>query len=138
MQRVTLGRSGKPIAVANGDRLIVGGTPSRTAFHGIVYVNESNGNNSVEDLRKVIPITVAAGAFGLLAVAAILWTTGTAAMTHPPILSVSGIVRSVTYAISIGAALVLAAFSLFGLLFGAHLHTLLQMIDSERGVRTAK
>ena len=137
MQKVTLGRSGKPIALSEGDRLIVGGTQSRTAFHAIVYVNESNGDNSVEDLRKFIPIVIAAGAFGLLAVAAIIWTTGTAAMTHPPSLSVSGIVRTAMYAISIGAALVLAAFSLFGLLFGAHLHTLLRMIDSEHVVRTA-
>jgi hypothetical protein len=132
MQKVILTRSGKPIAVSDGDRLIVGGTQSPKGFYPIVYVNESNGDNSVDDLRKIVPKVVAAGGVGLLAVLAVLGTTAIAVMTNPPIITASGIARTVIYAISIAAALGLAALSLFGLFFGTHLHTLLQMIDCER------
>jgi hypothetical protein len=84
-QKTKLTRSGKAIAVSDGDRLIVGGTRSSNGLHAIVYVNESNGDNSVDDIRKIIPKVIAAGNLGLLAVLAILGTTAIAVMTAPPV-----------------------------------------------------
>jgi hypothetical protein len=108
------------------------GTESAAGFKASVYINETNGDNSVDETRKLAPKWFWAGTAGMLGVLAILVTATIAALREPTFLSLSGAGRTGVYVVSIAAALALGAISLFVLGVGALLRHMADMLDRER------
>jgi len=130
-QRVKIKRIGRPISIAVGDRVLVVGAIHNETFQASFYINESNGDNSVDESRRLVRKTIAAGALGMLGGCAILVTVTLAALREPTLLSAGGGVRIAVYLISVAAALALGLTSFFVLWAGGLTHLLLRMIDGE-------
>jgi hypothetical protein len=130
-RRVTIKRIGRPISIAVGDRLLVVGAIHNGTFQTSFYINESNGDNSVDESRKLVRKTIGAGALGMLSGCAILVSVALGALREPTLLSAGGGIRIAIYVISVAAAHALGVTSFFVLWAGGLLHLLLRMINRE-------
>jgi len=130
-QRVALERSPAPMAIALGDQVLVAGTRQQGTFKAVYYIDETNGDNSVDESRGNNCKLMFAGAAGILAGLAVLATVGIAAYHEPAFFSSGGVGRAVIYLISAAGALALGAVSLFVLMAGAFAERLITAIDKE-------
>ena len=130
-QRVTLNRPQRPISMTNGDQVLVVGNLHSGVFAGSFYINESNGDNSVDESRETIRRTMVGGGAGVLGGLAIVGTAVIAALREPTLLSAGAIPRIGLYLVSIAAGLAVGALSFFILAASAFLYELLRMIDRE-------
>ena len=124
-------RSSAPISIANGGQILVLGTRQKDTFIVSIYLNETNGDNSVDELRKTARRMMFGGAAGMLAGLAVLLTVGIAAYREPSFLSSGGVGRTAIYLISAVGALALGTISLFFLAIGAFGEGNIRMIDEE-------
>jgi hypothetical protein len=131
-QKVTIRELGHPISIADGDRVLVVGNPNKESFQAMFYVDESNGDNSVDESRKKVRKMIVAGAAGMLGGLAVLITVAVAAIREPAFLSAGGFLRLALYLISIAVALGVEWISVFILWAGGFLNMLIGMIDGER------
>ncbi len=119
------------MAIALGDQVLVVGTREQDTVRGVFYIDETNGDNSVDESRGKFRKTMFAGAAGILGGFAVLATVGIAAYREPAFLSSAGVGRAVIYLISVAGALALGAVSLFALVAGAFAEGLVTAIDKE-------
>jgi len=130
-QIVTIERFAKPILISAGDRVLVVGTVTDEKLQAILYINESNGDESIKESRKMARKLLATGTAMMFGALAVLLTVAFAALRDPTLQSAVGIARIVIYTTSFAAALTLGSLSIIPLGAGLLQRDLHQMIDRE-------
>jgi hypothetical protein len=94
-------------------------------------VNETNGDNSVDEMRKAGRKMIFGGVAGILAGLAVLITGGIALYREPSFLSSGGVGRIAIYLVSAVGSLALGTISLFFLSIGALAEGNVRKLDDE-------
>ncbi len=130
-RKITIERIGKPIRISAGDRVLVVASTDGENIQANLYINETNGDESVSEWRKATRKVIWAGVAMTLGALAVLITVVLAALRETTLFSIGAIARTPIYAISIAAALALGALAIFLLALGTLRRSEIQMIDRE-------